>query len=242
MTYIEKHEVEAAAFGPLIAATSEDGLVAARRTLTEAIEQRRAGGPAVRTKMMPASWYARIDTGIRFPVRVLHAAGLETCQSCEGGPGHDYPVPSIELPTDGGDSTGFAAMAALATFGLDVSEVSLVWSVSRGLPGGCVWRLTLRRAWPERADEELTFVHGIQNAAAVEAFGKTEERHVEWIEGGVAGSFHSACGRFVAIHRPDVTGLTPHYYVFEANLAPADRSRGRALSSTILPTVVQVPR
>lgn len=38
-----------------------------------------------RTKMMPDSWYLKLDRGIRFAVRVLHARGFETCQSCQGG-------------------------------------------------------------------------------------------------------------------------------------------------------------
>ena len=40
-----------------------------------------------RTMLKEEAFYQGLDDGIRFAVRVLHAAGFETCQSCEGGPG-----------------------------------------------------------------------------------------------------------------------------------------------------------
>ena len=55
------------------------------------IDQEKAA--PVRNHMMPDEWYQGLDKGIRFAVRVLHAAGIaDTCQSCEGGPGHAYEV------------------------------------------------------------------------------------------------------------------------------------------------------
>lgn len=114
-----------------------------------------------RDRMMSEVFYQNIDAGIRFAVRVLHAAGgIETCQSCEGGPGHAYDRPSIDIVAQGNDATGFAALAALTAYGLDVRDVSLVWSIQNGLPFEKLWRITFWKPCPERADETPTFIHG----------------------------------------------------------------------------------
>ena len=114
-----------------------------------------------RTEMASKGFYASLDNGIRFPVRVLHAAGIVTCQSCEGGEGHCYDGPTVDLPEWGpSDATGFAALAALNQYGLGVTSVSVVWNIERGLPFESLWRIVLRRPWAERADETPMFVHG----------------------------------------------------------------------------------
>lgn len=157
MTFVEKHETEADQFRELIGVTSDNGLRAAKRIMDEAIESR-AAAPRPVTRVMPEAWYQRLDAGIRFPVRVLHAAGLETCQSCQGGPGHDYPMPAVDLPAGGSDADGLHAVAALASYGLDVLSVSIRWGVTRWLPCDRVWRVELRCAYPERANEQPIFV------------------------------------------------------------------------------------
>lgn len=109
--------------------------------------------------LRPEEWYKTLDPGIRFAVRVLHARGIETGQSCEGGNGHSYVRPTIELQAGcGSDVQGFAALAALETFGLEVSEISLVWPIDRGMPYEKNWRIELRRAWPERAQDKPDFI------------------------------------------------------------------------------------
>lgn len=114
----------------------------------------------LRDMMMPDAWYDTLDAGIRFPVRVLHATGgIETCQSCEGGEGHAYDRPSIDLIAAGGDdAAGFAALAALTTYAIDVFDVALLWTCHRGLPLERIWRVTLRRAYPERASDLPGFI------------------------------------------------------------------------------------
>src|ERR1700680_2107984 len=37
----------------------------------------------------------QIDLGIRQAVKRLQEHGIETCESCEGGPGHAYPEPTV---------------------------------------------------------------------------------------------------------------------------------------------------
>jgi hypothetical protein len=117
----------------------------------------------VRTKMSPDCFYEMLDPGIRFAVRVLHARGIETAQSCEGGEGHAYEHPTVDLCGTGGrDSEGFAALHVLEEYGLEVYSVVLHWNVARGLPCEGFWRISLRRAWPERADEKTMFIYGYQ--------------------------------------------------------------------------------
>lgn len=74
----------------------------------------------------PEELYAELDEGIRFAVRVLHAAGFETCQSCQGGKGHSYDRPSIDMVCSDTDAQGFGALAALQAYGLPVDTISLV--------------------------------------------------------------------------------------------------------------------
>ncbi len=114
----------------------------------------------MKTHMREEAFYCGLDAGIRFAVRVLHAAGIETCQSCQGGEGHAYHEPSIDLPVSSDDAQGFAALAALKSYGIDVLTVGMVWTVNDGLPRDLVWRIELRRTYPDRADERPIFVTG----------------------------------------------------------------------------------
>ena len=107
--------------------------------------------------MESEKWYSGLDDGIRFPVRVLHARGIETGQSCEGGEGHAYDHPTVDL-LGNTPSAGFAALAALTEYGLRVRDVALLWPVNQGLPGENFWRITLCQPWPGRADEYPMFV------------------------------------------------------------------------------------
>ena len=112
-----------------------------------------------RHKMAPRAWYEALDAGIRFPVRVLHAAGLETCQSCEGGEGHAYYDPTIDMVARADDVDGFAALRALEDYGLHVATVSIVWNIKNGLPYEKLWRIVLFGSARERAKEWPSFVH-----------------------------------------------------------------------------------
>jgi hypothetical protein len=38
-----------------------------------------------------------LDAGIRKAVECLQAEGIETFESCEGGPGHSFPEPTIRF-------------------------------------------------------------------------------------------------------------------------------------------------
>jgi hypothetical protein len=69
------------------------------------------GGAIERIRKAPiAAFDPDLDPGIRAAVLVLNAAGIETFESCEGGEGHAYPVPTVRFHGD--RSEGFRALAA----------------------------------------------------------------------------------------------------------------------------------
>ena len=103
----------------------------------------------------PEKSYRSLDPGIRFAVRVLHARGLETCQSCQGGKGHAYDHPTVDLIARADDAAGFGALAALTDFGLPVAELQIVWPIRNGLPYEKLWRVTFLRTMEDRAIEKV---------------------------------------------------------------------------------------
>lgn len=114
----------------------------------------------IRDKMWPDKSYDGLDVGIRFAVRVLHAAGFETCQSCQGGKGHAYDRPTVEMRSTGDDSEGFGALAALQVYGLPVADIAIRWPVRNGLPYEKLWTITFRTTMEDRANDKPSFVYG----------------------------------------------------------------------------------
>jgi hypothetical protein len=114
----------------------------------------------LKTLVWPEKSYQSLDRGIRFAVRVLHAAGFETCQSCQGGKGHAYSEPTVDLRAEADDARGFGALAALRTYGLPIAEVAIVWPVQNGFPYEKLWRVTFSKTMEDRADEKPRFVFG----------------------------------------------------------------------------------
>ena len=64
-----------------------------------------------------------LDKGIARAVMILRSGGVETFESCEGGPGHSYPEPTIRFHGEYAD--GFRA------YGLAVSNDLPVYSLRR---------------------------------------------------------------------------------------------------------------
>jgi hypothetical protein len=89
-----------------------------------------------------------LDPGIRDAVLVLRENGVETFESCQGGPGHTYPVPTIRFY--GGQADGFWALGIALQNGMRVSDLRRVWSVIDGEPVGPDWELTF---YPEPTGE-----------------------------------------------------------------------------------------
>lgn len=109
------------------------------------------------------AFYQGLDPGIRFAVRVLHAAGFDTCQSCQGGYDHAYDRPTVDLLGHHGDGSGFGAVHALNAYGLPVRDVSILWRIENGLPTEVLWRITFREAMPRRSNDLPSCVRSTQS-------------------------------------------------------------------------------
>jgi hypothetical protein len=95
-------------------------------------------------------WLSSLDPGVRPYVDVLDAAGVETFESCEGGPGHAMPEPTIRF--HGQRPEGFRALAVARTYDMPVSELRRSWPLIDGEPTGPYWEMTfylpsLSRRW-----------------------------------------------------------------------------------------------
>lgn len=85
----------------------------------------------------------RYDRGIKRAVECLRANGVETFESCEGGPGHAYPEPTVRF--HGTPEAGWRAMSVCLAHGLPVSELRRVWDVlNSGEPTGPYWEVVFR--------------------------------------------------------------------------------------------------
>src|ERR1035437_5717076 len=84
-----------------------------------------------------------LDPGIRAAVRVLRRGGVETFESCEGGPGHSYPGPAVRF--HGPAYEGFRALSVALLgkdeIGLRLYALRRVWTIEDGEPTGPKWEL-----------------------------------------------------------------------------------------------------
>jgi hypothetical protein len=87
--------------------------------------------------------YPDLDPGIYRAVRVLREAGVETFESCEGGAGHAYPVPTVRL--HGTRAEGWRALGIALEHGLPVSQLRRTWPMVDGEPEGPCWELVFGR-------------------------------------------------------------------------------------------------
>lgn len=89
-----------------------------------------------------------LDPGIAAAVRVLRRAGIETYESCEGGPGHSYPEPAVRFR--GQRYEGFRALSAallsIDEIGLRLYALRRFWTIEDGEPTGPRWELVFLRA------------------------------------------------------------------------------------------------
>ncbi len=83
-----------------------------------------------------------IDEGIKLEVLVLCAGGFETYQSCEGGPGHSFPEPTVQF--HGQPSEGLRAVSWAMAYGLHVDELRRVWTMDGAELTGPTWAMTFR--------------------------------------------------------------------------------------------------
>jgi len=88
----------------------------------------------------PREFDPPLDEGIREVVLALTEAGVYTFESCEGGPGHAYPEPTVRF--SGEPHEGFRALSVAMSNGLPVAELRRVWRMLDGEPNGPHWEMT----------------------------------------------------------------------------------------------------
>jgi hypothetical protein len=90
----------------------------------------------------PRQFDPPLDSGIAQAVAALVDSGVETFESCEGGPQHAYPEPTVRFYGD--TAEGLRALAVAIRAGLPVLELRRVWPVIDLEPTGPWWELTFR--------------------------------------------------------------------------------------------------
>lgn len=84
-----------------------------------------------------------LDPGIAPYVDILDSKGIETFESCEGGDGHAFPVPTVRFYGEPGE--GFRALAVAVQRELPVCQLRRYWQINRrGEPEGPYWEMTFR--------------------------------------------------------------------------------------------------
>lgn len=81
------------------------------------------------------------DPGIRALLECLVGGGIETFESCQGGPGHAYPEPTVRFYGD--RSEGYRAIALALSRGFKVKDLRRVWPLIDGELTGPYWEITL---------------------------------------------------------------------------------------------------
>lgn len=83
-----------------------------------------------------------LDAGIAEIVQVLRAGGVETFESCEGGPGHSFPEPTVRFHGD--RSEGYRALTVALRAGIRALDLRRSWPVIEGELTGPFWEITFR--------------------------------------------------------------------------------------------------
>jgi len=81
-----------------------------------------------------------LDEGIREVVMRLVAGGVETFESCEGGPGHAFPEPTVRF--DGQSSDGLRALSVALEYVLPGFRLRCAWRVVDGAVHAPWWVMT----------------------------------------------------------------------------------------------------
>jgi hypothetical protein len=99
-----------------------------------------------------------VDAGIRREVTILSQNGIETFESCEGGPGHTFPEPTVRFC--GSRAQGLRAVAIALEHGLSPSGLRRYYYLLDGELVGPDWEITFQKpdlpnwyAWSKGIDD-----------------------------------------------------------------------------------------
>ena len=96
--------------------------------------------PAVIQSARELMFNPPLDAGIRAIVIALAEGGVETFESCEGGPGHSYPEPTVRF--EGDSSEGLRALSVALAHGLPVKALRRSWGILEKMVHGPWWEMT----------------------------------------------------------------------------------------------------
>jgi hypothetical protein len=100
----------------------------------------RAQSSLAYAKSFAAGGGMALDRWISYAVKVLRGVQVETFESCQGGPGHPYPEPTIRFY--GGPDAGWKALWIALNHALPVYSLRRYWSIENGEPRGPYWEMT----------------------------------------------------------------------------------------------------
>jgi hypothetical protein len=81
-----------------------------------------------------------LDEGIAPIVEALRAGGVDTIESCEGGPGHTFREATVRFRGDYAE--GFRALSVALGLRLPVLTLERVWRMVGNEPSGPGWQMT----------------------------------------------------------------------------------------------------
>ena len=86
--------------------------------------------------------YLELDPYMREPVHLLHQYGIGTGQSCQGGPGHSYDMPTIALAS-AAPGEGLRAVGVLIQYGFKVTELHMQYHFDQNQIQESFWAIEL---------------------------------------------------------------------------------------------------
>jgi len=93
-----------------------------------------------------------LDDGIIGVVKVLREAGIDTFDSCQGGPSHASERPVVWFK--GNESEGFRAEEIATAAGYQVFHISRFWYTRQGERFGPYWEIAFIRGAAHRGVRE----------------------------------------------------------------------------------------
>jgi hypothetical protein len=85
-----------------------------------------------------------LDPGIAAYVHAFREAGVQTFESCQGGPGHAFAAPTIRFA--GQREEGFRVLALALELGFPVRAIQRYWAVNDGEPCGPDWEIVFKES------------------------------------------------------------------------------------------------
>jgi hypothetical protein len=84
--------------------------------------------------------WLEVDAGIKPILKVFYEEGIETFESCQGGPGHCFPEPTVRFT--GGLHEGFRALSIAIQYDLKPTKLRRYYSIQDKEPVGSDWEMT----------------------------------------------------------------------------------------------------